>query len=74
MTDEGQKTVVVLDDGRLRCGSCLRTVGVLRFDAGAWPHPIVMSPVCPGCGREQTVDYAYLEDATQARYRSAELA
>jgi hypothetical protein len=70
MSDEGQKALVILDDARLCCGSCLRPVGVLKFDAGGWPHPFVMSPVCPGCGREQIVDYAYLEDATQARYQS----
>jgi hypothetical protein len=61
---------VILDDGRLRCGVCQRRVGVLKFDAGGWPHPFVMSPLCPGCGREQFVDYAYLEDATLARYQS----
>lgn len=70
MSDDVQRVLVILENGRLRCGSCVQPVGVLKFDAGGWPHPILMSPVCPQCHREQSVSYAYLEDATQARYRS----
>lgn len=64
-----QKARVILANARLRCGSCMRLVGALKFDAGGWPHLILTSPVCPRCGREQTIDYRSLEDATQARYR-----
>lgn len=63
------ETAYVVHDGPgLRCGSCRRPVGYLRWDAAGWPHTILKRKECQECGRHLVVSPERLEAETVSRY------